>query len=359
MGFGTRKGRALAKQSRDRGTDDGAVMPLGAHLEDLRRRLILAVLGVVPIVLIAFAFGRPIVELLIRPVQDALREAGMNPTLQTTGLFEMFGAYIRVSMIAAIVVGSPWLLWQLWQFIAPGLYKQERRFVYFLVPFSALLSMVGVVFLYFVILPVILSFFIHFGANVGDSGLALAQPPAETVFGEVPVLNADPIAPEPGQVWINDPLKQIRIALPAKSGEGVRVLGSALTEAAGIVPQYRISEYVKSFLSMALAFGAGFQLPVVVLLLGWAGIVDRAWFVRYRKQAVLACVVVAAVLTPADPFSMTLLAIPLYLLFELGVFLLLVLPPARVARGFWRFGSEGETDEYGEFVDDDGSSLDR
>ncbi len=99
-----------------------------------------------------------------------------------------------------------------------------------------------------------------------------------------------------------------------------------MTRGAGISQQYKISEYIRTLLNMGLAFGIGFQTPVVVLLLGWAGIVTRQTLAKYRRHAVGACALAGALLTPADPLSMVLLAIPLYLLFELGMLLLRVWP---------------------------------
>ena len=337
----------------------GSTMSLGDHIEDLRRRLILAVAGVLPIVLIAFLFGKPLVELLIHPVQDALRSAGLNPTLQSTGVFEMFGAYVRVSIIAAILVGSPWLLYQLWRFVAPGLYDNERRFVYFLIPLSVVLSITGVLFLYMVILPVVLAFFIEFGAAVGEPGTPIALVPEGADLGQLLALRGDPANPLPGQWWVNTDLQQLRVAVAGKGTDAVVVLGSPLTESAGVVPQYRISEYIKSFLSMALAFGGGFQMPVLILLLGWAGIIVPAWLTKYRRHALLGCCVASAILTPADPLSMVLLAIPLYLLYEFGIILLRFMPPDRIARGFWRKSPADDDRDGGDDRDDRDGRGDR
>lgn len=312
--------------------DSASTMSLGEHIEDLRRRLILAVGGLIPIVVLALAFGQELLELLIAPVQRALTEASLNPTLQATGPIETFATYFKIALIAAILGGSPWLLYQLWRFVAPGLYAQEKRFVYLLLPMSTALTAAGVFFLYAVILPVVLGFFISFGSGLGERSAVTGEPPIGTVFGSVPVLVADPPAPEIGHEWINTSLSQRRVCV-GYEGESPVVLGSDLTRAAGIAQQYRVSEYTGLFLSLALAFAVGFQTPVVVLLLGWSGLIERETIVRYRKQIVMGCVVASAFLTPADPVSMVLLAGPLYLLFELGALLLILLPAERVARG--------------------------
>jgi sec-independent protein translocase protein TatC len=318
-------------------------MTLGEHLEELRRRIILALLGVVPIFVTALAFGRPILAFLIEPLRDELRAASQPSGLLATGPFETFAVYLQISFIATILLGSPWLLYQLWMFVAPGLYSRERRFVHILVPLSTILTVVSAAFLYLVVLRVILAFFIGFGTQLGQSHTPVVELPPGVVLPQVPVLRGDPPDPQPGQLWINTDTMQLRTAVPTADGVIARV-GSELVAGAGITQQYRVSEYVKTVLNLALAFGVGFQTPVVVLLLGWAGIVGRDWLRRYRRQAVAVSVVAGAVLTPADPLSMILLAVPLYLLFELGMLLLIVFPPGRDRREPPDAGDEDATE---------------
>jgi len=310
-----------------------SVMPFGDHLEELRHRLILGLLGLVPIAIAAFLSGRVLLEILIGPVQRALLESGLPATLQATGPLEVFATYMRVSMITALLVGSPWLVYQGWRFIAPGLYAGEQRFVRILVPLSAALVVTGVLFLYYVIFPIVLAFFIGFGSTLGAPETKTADPPAGVVLPEIPVLEADPPAPEIGAQWVNHELMQQRVCVGYEDGMPV-VAGTPLTHIAGVVQQYRVSEYIKLFLSLALAFAIGFQMPVVVLLLGWSGLITPKTLRKYRKHVVLGCAIAGAVLTPADPVSMVLLAMPLYGLFELGMVLLILLPASRVAGGF-------------------------
>lgn len=309
---------------------DPNAMTLGEHLEDLRKRVVLSLLGLAPILVVGLIVGIPLLEALIVPVRAELRAQGLPAVLQATGPLETFLSYVRISIVLAILGGSPWVLYQLWRFVAPGLYEAERRFVYVLIPMSAVLSLLGVLFLYFVIWPVVLAFFINFGAGIGRETSPLVQTDAVVVFPEVPVLKGDPANPEPGQEWVNLVLMQRRICVGVAGGEP-QILGTELTRGSGIVQQYRVSEYVKLLLSLAMAFALGFQTPVVVLLLGWAGLVNRATLAKYRKHAMMGAAVVSAVLTPADPLSMVLLAVPLYLLYELGAILLVVLPARRIA----------------------------
>lgn len=314
-------------------------MPLGEHLEDLRKRLVLALLGLVPIVVIALYFGQQLLELMLLPLQAAMRDARLGNTLQATAPLETFMTYVKVSFIAAIAVGSPWLLYQLWKFVSPGLYSREKRFVYLLIPLSVTLTASAIAFLYFVIIPVILAFFINFGASVGALTTPVVPSPEGAIYPTMPVLAGDPPAPVPGQQWINTEMMKMRICVGIVNDKP-EILSADLHSDAGIVQQYRVSEYTGFVLSLALAFSLGFQLPVVVLLLGWAGIIDRAFLAKHRKQAVFICAIAAAVLTPADPSSMVLLWVPLVLLYELGGLLLKFFPAERVATSKFLGGSD-------------------
>ena len=301
-------------------------MSLGDHLEDLRRRLILALVGILPIFITAAIFGRPILALLIDPLQEQLRAASQPAALLATGPFETFATYIQISIVVTVIVGSPWILYQLWRFVSPGLYDHEKRFVHIIVPMSSILTISSALFLYYIILPVVLAFFIGFGTQLGQSATPTVDLPPGVELPAFPVLDGDPAELEAGQVWVNTDLMQLRAAVPLRSGK-VSAVGAELVAGAGIMQQYRVSEYVKMVLTMGLAFGVGFQTPVVVLVLGWARIVTREFLARYRRYALAVCAVLGAVLTPADPISMILLAVPLYLLFELGMLLLIVFPP--------------------------------
>lgn len=307
-------------------------MPLGDHLEDLRKRVVFALLGLVPILVGSLLIGRTVLDLLIEPVQAAMIRSGLSAAIQATSPLETFYAYLRVSIVLTLLVGSPWVIWHLWQFIRPGLYKRERRFVNLLVPISGLLTLSSVLFLYYVIMPVILAFFIRFGGSVGVNDVRSAPVPADVTMATIPVLDADPETPNVGEQWINTSLNQLRVCV-GRDGDEALVVASQLVRGYGIQQQYRVAEYIKLFLQLALAFAVGFQTPVVVLLLGWAGLIDRKTLSRYRKQAVMGAAVAGMLLTPADPLSMLLMAAPLYVLYELGMLLLIVMPADRVAKG--------------------------
>ena len=305
-------------------------MPLGDHLEDLRRRILLAIFGLLPLFVLAMAFGRQLLAILIIPVKDAQRAAGLSPMLQATGVLETFGSYLRVAFVVTLLVGIPWILWQLWRFVSPGLYRHERRFVYILAPLSVSLAASAVAFLYYVMLPIVLSFFIQFGATLSlDNAQRLPVPP-EALISQTAVLDADPESPREGDSWINRGARELRFCLGYRAGEP-EILGVALTAGAGIAQQYKISEYVQLVFNLGLAFAIGFQMPVGVLLLGWAGIISPQGLGKFRREAAMVCAVLAAILTPADPLSMVVLALPLYLLYEFGGILLRLLPASRVA----------------------------
>lgn len=301
-------------------------MTFGEHLEDLRRRILLGLAGLAPIFIGSLIFGKHLLALLIAPVQAALQRAGLPAHIIATNPVETFGAYVRVATIVTLVIGAPWAIYQLWLFVAPGLYKHERRVVRVVIPMSGVLGAVGVTFLYLVIMPVILAFFISFGSDVGRRTVPTGPlPQGVTLPPPIPVLDHDLDNPAPGQMWVNQSTMQLRIAI-AEPGGGVSIRGSELTSGSGVVPQYRVSEYVKMFFGLAMAFAVGFQTPIIVLLLGWGGIVTPQSLGKYRRHAILVICVVCAVLTPPDPFSMVLLAAPLYVLFELGAVLLRLMP---------------------------------
>lgn len=307
-----------------------AVMPFGDHLEELRRRMILALLGVAPILVVALLVGKRVLAFLLGPIEAALSSGGQPAALQVTGVFEMFSAYLKVSIVMTILIGAPWIIYQLWKFVAPGLYRHERRFAYLLAPLSGVLTVLSGLFLYYVMLPVILAFFVLFNASLPVSPVAAAPLPEGVTLASVPVLAADPVSPPVGSVWFNSTLGQLRACVEVRDGAPV-VKGAAMIGHALVAQQYRVADCVGIVLGFALALAVAFQMPVVVLLLGWAGLVTPEFLSKYRRHAALVCAVLGAVLTPADPLSMILLAGPLYVLYEFGLVLLRLLPASRVA----------------------------
>ena len=304
-------------------------MTLGQHLDELRKRMIFALVGLLPLIGAAFYFGDQLLEIVLAPARAALQR-GEQPDISALSPFETFSGWMRVSMIAAIVVGSPWIFYQVWRFVSPGLHRHEKRFVYFLVPLSGILTASGVVFLFKVVLPLVLTFLITFGVTMGAKPVPTAPLPPGITLPTVPMLSADPEKPEPTQMWVNLPLKKLRICITDKDNNPI-VLSVDLYREAGIRQQYRVNDVLSMMLTLILAFAGAFQAPLIVLLLGWAGIVDRPFLSKYRRHAVLVCAVVAAAIMPGDPASMFAMMIPLYVLYELGGVLLLLFPAHRVA----------------------------
>ena len=304
-------------------------MTFGEHLEDLRRRLIIALLGILPIAVGALIVGIPVLEFLTTPLIEQLKAQNLPASLQATGPGETFGSYLRVAMAITLLAGAPWMLYQLWLFVSPGLHAGERRITYFLLPLSGTLTILGLLLMYVYMLPLVLAFFIGFGAHIGRPSAEITPLAADVVLPSIVMLEGDPPSPQPGQYWINTDLMQLRFCIRL-SGGVPEIRGSELTTPGGIQQVYRISEYIKLLTSLGVSFIAGFQTPVVVLLLGWAGIVEVSTLTKYRKQAIMICAIAGSLLTPSDPVSLFFLAVPLYLLYELGVVLLRWFPPSRI-----------------------------
>ena len=321
-----------------------AVMPFGDHLEELRKRMIWSILGILPLFVVSVGVSQRLLEFVIAPVIAALDDAGLNAELIQTSPIETFMTALKLAVVVTILVGSPWILFQAWLFVAPGLYENERRFVYILLPLSAALTTSAVVFLYKVLLPVVLAFFIAFGTSVSGPVAKTAPAPEGFRALPIPILEVDPVEPEPGTIFYNRDLKELRLIVPVETEDedepGYEILATPMTRSSGIKQQYRVAEYTKMFLSLAMAFSLGFQTPVVVLLLGWVGIIEPRELLKYRRHVLLTCLIAGALLTPADPLSMLLLAVPLYVLFEFGVVLHTLLPAERVSQGFSRKGKE-------------------
>lgn len=233
--------------------------PLVQHLLELRKRLIRCFAALMGASCVAYAFAPQIYAFLVHPLADALQ--GENRRMIYTGLTEAFMTYMRLSLFAGAFVAMPFIIYQVWLFIAPGLYKKEKKaFIPFLVA-TPLLFAAGGAFVYWVVIPMAWKFFAGF-ETLGSS-----------------------------------------TALP-------------------IQLEARVSEYLSLIMQFMFAFGLCFQLPVLMTLLGRAGIVSSADVARKRRHAVVGALVVAAFLTPPDVFSQLTLAIPLMLLYELSIWLM-------------------------------------
>ncbi|XSG83549.1 MAG: twin-arginine translocase subunit TatC [Methyloligella sp. ZOD6] len=227
------------------------------HLIELRRRLLWSILAVAAAFVLCFAFAKQIYNLLLWPYRWA---AGVDTPIEMiyTAPQEFFFTEMKLALFGAVFIAFPVIASQLYMFVAPGLYKNERKaFLPFLAA-TPVLFLIGAALVYFVAMPLAMTFFLSM-QQTGEDG--------------------------------------VKIALTAK-----------------------VSEYLSLIMTLILAFGVCFQLPVVLTLLARAGIITADWLRKYRRHAIMVLVVIAAVLTPPDPISQLALWIPTILLYELSVF---------------------------------------
>ncbi|MDX1803185.1 MAG: twin-arginine translocase subunit TatC [Alcanivorax sp.] len=228
---------------------DDSGQPLIAHLLELRTRLLRAMLAVFIVFLCLFYFSRELYTLVARPLMDAM-PAGTH--MIATGVASPFLAPFKLTLYLSIFLAMPVVLHQAWAFIAPGLYRHEKRLAVPLLASSVLLFYAGTAFAYFVVFPLMFKFFTT-------------------------------IAPE------------------------------------GVAVSTDISSYLDFVLALFLAFGLAFELPIAIVLLVSTGITTVAKLSQARAYVIVGCFVIGMLLTPPDVISQTLLAVPMWMLFELGL----------------------------------------
>ena len=229
------------------------------HLTELRSRLVKSFAILIFLFIGCYIFSSDIYRFLVQPYADAVLAENLDRRLIFTALHEAFLTYLKVAFFAAFFISIPFFLTQLWKFIAPGLYKNEKKALLpYLIATPTLLILGGCI-VYYLIMPLAIKFFLGF----------------ETIA-------------EPGV---------IAIQLEAK-----------------------VNEYLSLIMRLIFAFGVSFQLPVILSLLARIGIIDSEYLRQRRKYFVVIIFAFAAILTPPDPITQIGLALPLLLLYELSIY---------------------------------------
>jgi sec-independent protein translocase protein TatC len=291
-------------------------MTIGDHLEELRRRLILALLGFVVVFFTCFAFGEPIMSWFCKPLINALQKYDINPQIYFTQVSDPFMTFLEICVVVAVAVAAPWMVYQFWQFIAAGLYPHERKVITKHVPLSIGLLITGMAFVYYPVLPWTLQFFLAFSISIPlptsyspDTHVTNAMPTT------IPVLDGDPAHPINGEIWLNHLDGRLKILV----GDKVRVLTFGPQNLTA--PMITLPDYIDLVISMLLTFGLSFQLPLVIVALVAVGIVDRATLKAWRRYVYFAMAVLAAMIAPEVVTAMIALMLPLCVLYELGIWL--------------------------------------
>lgn len=298
---------------------DSYRMSVGQHLEELRTRLLLALGGfvVAAVVFLIPSISVHIGRIFLSPLIWALRHAHQSPQLYYTELAESFMVYIRIALICAAAISSPWIVYQLWQFVASGLYPRERKYITRYVPLSIVLLVAGMLFLYFLVLPLMMTFFLEFNFGTGDLiGPARIDPAAATQPAHVvPSYNGDPQTPVEHQMWFDTSQFRLKLFIDGQIGV-IPFVNSGLA-----TPLITLKTYIDLVMQMLLSFGLAFQMPLVVMALVRIGIVSIEQMRKARGVVYFLITVVSAMIVPDVVTGMLALMAPLFLLFELGLLL--------------------------------------
>ena len=229
-----------------------------SHFIELRSRLIKSIVFILLIFVISYTFAQEIYNFLIDPYAEAVKNDGTNRRLIFTALHETFLTYLKVAFFSAIFFGSPILLIQIWKFIAPGLYNNEKKALLPYLISTPILFLLGGMLVYYLVMPLAIKFFLSFETSAGITSLP--------------------------------------IQLEAK-----------------------VNEYLSLIMRLIFAFGLSFQLPVLLNLLAKVGVVNSRYLKSIRRYVIVIIFTFAALLTPPDPITQIGLAIPLLLLYELSI----------------------------------------
>jgi sec-independent protein translocase protein TatC len=311
---------------------DSFRMTIGEHLEELRWRLILALIGFVIAMAVCLAFGTHFMSFFARPLMKALKTEDLATVLTYSKITDPFMVYLQMSMIGGAVFAAPWIIYQIWQFVAAGLYPNERQTVTKYIPMSITLFLSGVVFVYLLVLPLTMRFFLQFASEIGVSGQA--EPAlidvASALRVKVPQIAGSIRNPEEGDMWFNTVQGRFYVYINGKP----RIITTGANNL--LTPHLNISDYIDLVITFMLTFGLAFQLPLVVLAVVRIGVVEIDFLRKQRKMVYFVMAVVSAFVAPGDVVtSMLALLIPLVILYEFGLWL--------AARQMKRLAAEAES----------------
>jgi sec-independent protein translocase protein TatC len=282
---------------------DDSSAPLMEHLKELRDRILISLAAFVVGIFIAFAVWNPIFNFLTSPICDALEGRGQECQLVLIKLQEGFFVAFRISVMGGFILAFPVIAWQLWRFVAPGLYKSEKgAFLPFLAA-SPLMFTLGASFAFYVVLPIAFDFFLGF----------------QQMMVTDPEAGPDLVTVDPGT--------------------------------AGIMFQGSMEQYLSLTTNFILAFGLCFQLPVLLTLMGKAGLISSQGLIGMRRYAIVLILILAAVVTPPDMMSQLILFCAIYPLYEVSIFLIRRIEKRREAdlrtQGLWVDPDEDEAEKGG------------
>jgi sec-independent protein translocase protein TatC len=282
---------------------DDSSAPLIEHLTELRNRILYSLAAFLVAMIICFTVWNPIFNFLTQPICDALASRQQDCGLVLIKLQEGFFVAVRISVMGGFALSFPVIAFQLWRFVAPGLYRTEKQaFLPFLLA-SPIMFFIGASFAYYLVLPIAFDFFLGF----------------QQMMVTDPEAGPDLVTVDPGT--------------------------------AGIMFQGSMEQYLSLTTNFILAFGLCFQLPVLLTLMGKAGLISARGLAGMRRYAIVLILILAAVVTPPDMMSQIILFAAIYPLYEVSIFLIRRIEKRREAdlraQGLWVEPDEDEAEKGG------------